>query len=126
MEGQPSVQIQSQTGPLSYRLSTGERAHARRLVAGQPGRESGACVAGDGNRDPQTKVFLNPETIPAYPIPQSPVTPAGLPVSGNGTPSPGRRVGERRDRVESPELVLPRRSARKVNEPDRYSPSKYQ
>ena len=38
VEGQRSVQVSRRTGPVSYRLTTGERVHARRLV---PGRAEG-------------------------------------------------------------------------------------
>ena len=36
LEGKQAVQVESQTGPVSYRLSTGERVHARRLAPGRP------------------------------------------------------------------------------------------
>lgn len=40
VEGRTPVQIERRTGPLSYRLSTGERVHARRLVDGKADSES--------------------------------------------------------------------------------------
>ena len=77
VEGQRSVQVDRKTGPVSYRLSTGERVHARRLV---PGR------AGDGGEVPADQI----------PAPDSPVTSPPTPVPEPVSPAPQRRSRRQR------------------------------
>ena len=94
LEGRRAVQVQERTGPVSYRLSSGERVHARRLAPGQ--QEAG------GTWDPAT--FFSPKSCDS-PGPPSPRTP--------------RPTSERRPLPEPPVL---RRGERDRRPPDRYSP----
>ena len=77
VEGQRSVQVDHRTGPVSYRLSTGERVHARRLV---PGRAEGD------------------EEVPAnqIPAPDSPATPSPTPIPEPVSPALQRRGSRQR------------------------------
>ena len=107
VEGRVSVQVEKQTGPLSYRLSSGERAHARRLVAGR------ADESGMGT-------FLSqvPDTIPV-----PPTTPANLPRDRELDNRCPTDVSS--DDRETPQAPPRRRSERTRRPPDRFSPSKY-
>ena len=110
VEGQKSVQIQARTGPVSYRLATGERAHARRLV---PGRAEGR-----EEREPSVR------QVPA------PVTPETPSLSGPGVtlaPPGPKPVTARDDDLVGPQCrgpTSPRRSARPRKAPDRFSPDR--
>ena len=77
VEGQRSVQVDHRTGPVSYKLSTGERVHARRLV---PGRAEGD------------------EEVPAnqIPAPDSPATPSPTPIPEPVSPALQRRGSRQR------------------------------
>lgn len=78
VSGQPAVQVHRRTGPVSYRLTTGERVHARRLVEG--------CK-------PQQNADTSSEGYEGLPFPLRPSTPAPSPVpesesSAASTPAP--------------------------------------
>ena len=103
IEGQQSVQIACRTGPVSYRLVTGERVHARRLVPGSVGgsEQVGECL------DPVFETVALPSSTPADPTPsessESPPSPR--------TPSP-------------PPIPGPRRGSRERRAPVRFTPSR--
>ena len=109
------MQVSRQTGPVSYRLATGERVHARRLVPGRPG-------------------YMEGEGLPVslYPA-QGSVLPDPVPVPVASSPAGEGRLEFRRPSpvpvapaVAAPaptqELVTPRRSGRVRRSPARYSP----
>ena len=116
VEGQPSVQVQRRTGPVSFKLETGERAHARRLVAGKPGQVSG----GDLDTELVCPSPAVPETASPVPATPGPVPPVELPAAAE----PGATQPRRRFTVASP-VTLPRRSGRVSKPADRFSPSRY-
>ena len=69
VEGQPAVQIESKTGPVSYKVSTGDRVHARRLVPGRAGDATGD----EGELPASQFPSLSPEVLGADPaVPSQP------------------------------------------------------
>ena len=114
LEGREPVQIAEQTGPVSYRLSTGERVHARRLAPGleptvAPGREQSSEHGWSPIPDTQSDTSEDPGPLP----------------SPAGTPRRGQRVC---DRESPPPSSVPRtapalrRSDRERRPPVHYSP----
>ena len=117
VEGQPPVRIARRTGPVSYRLTTGERVHARRLVPGWAGgrsrRSSELCVGDIPVPSPSPPNSSPTDPVTDSHVPRSP-DPQGVDLPGLGTP-PAPVVGTGQ---------VPRRpqSTRERRPPDRYSP----
>ncbi|XP_043195494.1 uncharacterized protein K02A2.6-like [Amphibalanus amphitrite] len=107
VEGQRAVQISRRTGPVSYRLTSGERVHARRLVPGRPeGEDAAAPRGGPGGG--------------AYPVPEPRPTPVRTRSSALRSPA--------HSRCPTPKCTAPagepgpRRSRRGRRGPDRFTP----
>ena len=108
VEGQQSVQIGCRTGPVSFKLTTGERVHARRLVPGVASSGVRAAEDPDGGM----------------------VVPPAVPLSSPSSVSTARGTGEPQEpsagipltpRTPQP-VPSPRRGERHRKAPDRYSP----
>ncbi|XP_043216447.1 uncharacterized protein K02A2.6-like [Amphibalanus amphitrite] len=113
VEGQRSVQVSRRTGPVSYRLATGERVHARRLVPGHPGdadREVPVTFYPVGGEPEPT----DPAPVTVDPAPTDDVCPEP---SGGTSPVPAAPVGAASD-----ERAAPRRSRRARRPRKRFSP----
>ncbi|XP_043219275.1 uncharacterized protein K02A2.6-like [Amphibalanus amphitrite] len=113
VEGQRSVQVSRRTGPVSYRLATGERVHARRLVPGRPGeadREVPVTFYPVGGEPEPT----DPAPVTVDPAPTDDVCPE--PPRGT-SPVPAAPVGAAPD-----EHAAPRRSRRVRRPRKRFSP----
>lgn len=108
IEAQEPVQIQRRTGPVSYRLSTGERVHARRLVRGE--ERQGVSM---GNHT----TLLDAVEAP------TPSVPDAAPVPGSAPLSPPPAASEPVTPLTQPARTCsPRRSSRVSRAPNRYSP----
>ena len=126
VEGQRSVQVDRRTGPLSYRLSTGERTHARRLVVGRP---DGGVWEEDPDLRPET-FFPAPKPNPVSVRGGSPPVITPPPVSSPTVVTEALEAPPLRDQSQSAVEAEasedpPRRSGRESRPPDRYTPSKY-
>ena len=148
LEGQPSVQVRERTGPVSYRVSSGGRVHARRLVPGRAGEtgegtDEGPGCAGDWAA-PEVPVRVGQPTVAPEPpagevtVSPSPFTAPSpqvvLPGPSAAAPRPASPPADHTAPTAGAALSfaepgsppgLPRRSARKRNEPDKFTPSKY-
>ena len=117
VEGQPSVRIARRTGPVSYRLTSGERVHARRLVPGRADMEQGLTersVAEFLVPDPFSSA--SPPATHTDQVPRSPgprVEPIGLEEELAPLPAPAAQIGQ-----------VPRRGGRRRRAPNRYSPDR--
>jgi len=121
-----SVQVQSRTGPLSYRLQTGERVHARRLVNG---REPVNVSTPDPPPwypvpCPQADVRAEPAVPHAEHVPRDEPdhVPRAVPEPVPHAPPGPRPVPPWDPEPEASPQPPPRRSGRAVKPPDRYSP----
>ena len=118
VEGQPAVQIESKTGPVSYKVSTGDRVHARRLVPGRAGDATGD----EGELPASQFPSLSPEVLGA-----DPAVPPVVPPATELRASPERSARPScRTRVQSQVEPDPlHRGGRRRRSPDRYSPDNY-
>ena len=113
VEGQPAVQIRERTGPLSYKVSTGDRVHARRLVPG---------LAGDGLAAEQLPASLIPD-----PVGSGPAVPSEIPATPPAThPGSDAEAALPERRVDPPSVPgPPRRGGRRRRAPDRFTPDRF-
>ena len=115
VEGQRSVRVSRRTGPVSYRLSTGERVHARRLVPGRPGETEREELPVSQYPVPGGCEPSSPAPAPAAPTPDE-----GRPIPDCPCPALPAPVGVGPAPAE--ELATPRRGRRVRRAPVRFSP----